>query len=64
VHYARNGRLLPALRGKWAALTGLPGVLESRRAVQAGARGDVRALEGMMERNWMALKRREKGVRA
>jgi hypothetical protein len=63
VHYARNGRLVPALRGKWAALKGLPGVIAARRAVQAGPVRDVRALEGLMERNWMALKRREKGVR-
>ena len=64
VYYARNGRLLPALRGKWAALKGLSGVMEARRAVQDGPMGDVRALESRMERNWIALKRREKGVRS
>ncbi len=63
VYYARTGRLLSALRGKWAALKGLPGVMESRRAVQARSVGDVRAVEGMMERSWMALKRREKSAR-
>jgi N-acetylglucosaminyl-diphospho-decaprenol L-rhamnosyltransferase len=58
-HYARSGRLIPALRGKLAALMGLPAALRARRIVQASARGDLH-LEALMASNWIAIKRSEK----
>jgi N-acetylglucosaminyl-diphospho-decaprenol L-rhamnosyltransferase len=60
-HYARQGRFGPALRGKLAALRGLPGVLRARRAVQHAATAVTSDLEAVMERRWLALKREEKG---
>lgn len=61
-HYARRGRLGPALRGKLAALTGVPAVLRDRRTIQRAAVG-ARAVEALMERSWLGLKRREKAAR-
>jgi N-acetylglucosaminyl-diphospho-decaprenol L-rhamnosyltransferase len=58
-HYARAGRLLPAVRGKLAALAGMPAALRARRHIQASAR-PTRPPEDLMERNWLALKRSEK----
>jgi GT2 family glycosyltransferase len=60
VHYARAGRLGPALRGKWAALLGLPAVLAARRDLQPTVVVDALTLEQMMEPRWVALKQREK----
>jgi GT2 family glycosyltransferase len=58
-HYIRVGRAWPAIRAKLAAVAALPGVLRDRARAQAlrvpGA--DVTAL---MERGWIASKRREK----
>ena len=62
-HYARSGRLIPALRGKFAALLGAGAVLKERRAVRRTAVVNARALEQMMESGWLALKRREKSAR-
>lgn len=62
-HYARTGRLGPALRGKLAALRGVPAVLRDRRAVQRAAVTDPGAVEALMERGWLARKRREKAAR-
>ncbi len=62
-HYARLGRLGPALRGKVAALAQLPAVLARRRQVQRTAVANVRELAAMMEPRWLALKRAEKGRR-
>jgi N-acetylglucosaminyl-diphospho-decaprenol L-rhamnosyltransferase len=58
-HYARTGRLMPALRGKLAALAGLPAALRARRAIQSSAR-PARPPEDLMERTWLQLKRSEK----
>jgi GT2 family glycosyltransferase len=63
LHYARRGRLLPAARGKLAAIGGLAGVLRDRRAVQAAVI-DPRAVEQCMDRGWLARKRREKAMRS
>lgn len=60
-HYGRAGRLLPALRGKWAAIRGLPRILRDRRMVRRGSVVDPRDLAQMMDRDWVAVKRREKG---
>ena len=62
-HYARRGRLMPAVRGKLAALLGLPAVLRDRRAVQRASVVNVEAVEQLMETGWVALKRREKAAR-
>lgn len=59
-HYARAGRLGPALRGKLAAVGGLPAVLRARRAVQRSATASPASIEALMERRWLALKRAEK----
>lgn len=56
-HYARRGLLWPALRGKLAALKGLPAVLRARRAVQAGRVADPSPL---MDGGWITAKYREK----
>jgi N-acetylglucosaminyl-diphospho-decaprenol L-rhamnosyltransferase len=58
-HYARTGRLVPALRGKLAALAGMPAALRARSRIQASARPG-RALEELMDRSWLELKRSEK----
>jgi len=60
-HYARAGRLWPALRGKAAALRGLPAALRSRRIVQAGLES-ADSIESQMDRNWIAIKRSEKSA--
>lgn len=62
-HYARSGRLLPAVKGKLAALLGLRAVLRDRRAVQQASVVSVHAVERLMETGWLALKRREKAAR-
>jgi len=59
-HYVRYGRGGPALKGKWDALRGLPAVLGERRRIQASRTVDASAIESLMERDWLALKRREK----
>jgi GT2 family glycosyltransferase len=58
-HYAKTGRLGPALRGKLAALAGLPTVLRSRRRTQSSAR-TAAEIDRLMDRDWVAIKRREK----
>ncbi len=62
-HYARSGRLMSALRGKIAALRGLPAVLIDRRAVQRASVATAGEVASMMERRWLSLKRREKAAR-
>ena len=58
--YARAGLLGPWLRGKWAALAGLPSLWRKRRAVQQGRRADSAELWRLMDADWVAIKRREK----
>jgi len=60
VAYARAGLLAPWLRGKFAAVAGLPSLLRKRRAVQRDARADVSRLWQLMDADWVAIKRREK----
>lgn len=59
-HYAGAGLAGPALRGKWAALRGLPAMLASRREVQAARTADTADIERVMEPRWLTAKRREK----
>jgi GT2 family glycosyltransferase len=58
--YARAGRLGPWLRGKAAALMGLPRIWRKRREVQRTAVADPEALWERMDANWVATKRQEK----
>jgi hypothetical protein len=48
------------MHGKWSALRELPAVLADRRRVQASRTVEAPALESMMQRRWLAAKRREK----
>ena len=64
VHYARHGRGGAALRGKYSALRGLPGVLADRRRIQASRTVEPSALARHMEPRWLAAKRREKAFAA
>jgi GT2 family glycosyltransferase len=59
-HYVSHGRGAAALGGKIAALVALPRVLAERRAIQQSRVADVSAIERVMERGWLSLKRREK----
>jgi len=63
-HYVRIGRGWPALRGKLSALAALPRMLRERRRVQALRRVAAGAVAGLMERGWLASKRREKAFAA
>ena len=58
--YARSGLLGPWLRGKLAAIAGLPALWRKRAAVQREAVADAGTLWRLMDRNWVAIKRREK----
>jgi GT2 family glycosyltransferase len=60
LHYARSGRVWPALRGKLAALGALPAVLRDRRRVQSRRTASLPSLIAPMETRWLAAKRREK----
>ena len=60
IHFARLGLLLPFLRGKLAALRGLPQLLRKRAAVQRTRRVGAGAIWPHLERRWLATKRREK----
>jgi N-acetylglucosaminyl-diphospho-decaprenol L-rhamnosyltransferase len=59
-YYLFRGRGGAAIRGKLAALAGLPRVLAERRAIQQGRRVDTAAIERLMTRGWLAIKRVEK----
>jgi N-acetylglucosaminyl-diphospho-decaprenol L-rhamnosyltransferase len=59
-HYAWSGLAGPAVRGKIAALQGLPAALRARRRIQAERRISDRQLAPLMDRGWLGLKRREK----
>ncbi len=60
LHYVRAGRGGAAVRGKIAALADIVTVLKARRAVHASARTPSPPIEALMERHWLAAKRREK----
>ena len=60
VYFARAGRLGTFVKAKAAALAGLPGVLRKRSQIQRGARASWKAVWPLLERRWLALKRREK----
>ena len=58
--YGARGLLRPYLRGKWAALMGIPAVLRKRSAVQSGRLTPSKDLWQAMDRNWIRRKIREK----
>jgi GT2 family glycosyltransferase len=58
--YARAGHLGAWIRGKAAAIAGLPDVWRKRRDVQRQISVDPDRLWTLMEPNWIAVKRREK----
>jgi len=62
-HYVRIGRGWPAVRGKLAAVAGLPAVLRDRARVQALRVPGVN-VASLMEPHWLAAKRREKAFAA
>lgn len=59
-HFARIGLLGAFLRGKAAAVAGLPRMWRKRRAVQRTRTVDARAIEAHLDRGWLAAKIREK----
>lgn len=58
--YTRHGRIGPWVRGKVAALAGLPRLLRARRQVQATRTAANQDLWRLMEPDWIGVKRREK----
>ncbi len=58
--YLRQGQLGPWVRGKAAALAGVPRVWRQRRSVHADTAVDPRELWRLMEPDWLAIKRAEK----
>ena len=60
LYYIRAGRGGAALRGKIAALADMGAVLKARRAVHISARTLSPPIDALMERRWLAAKRREK----
>jgi GT2 family glycosyltransferase len=62
-HYVAAGRGSAAVRGKLAALAGLPRVLRQRWAVQRGRSAPNAAIVRVTDAGWMARKRREKSAR-
>jgi N-acetylglucosaminyl-diphospho-decaprenol L-rhamnosyltransferase len=59
-HYGIKGRGAAAIGGKIAALLGLPRVLAERRVIQRSRVADAAAIERVLDRGWVSLKRREK----
>lgn len=64
LYFARVGRLGAFLRGKVAALAGLPRLLRKRAVVQSTRRVGTAAIEPLLERDWIGVKRREKRFEA
>lgn len=60
VHFARTGALGAFLRGKIAAVAGLPAILKKRAEVQRTRRVGSDAIRPMLESRWLATKLREK----
>jgi GT2 family glycosyltransferase len=58
--YSSVGLLGPCLKGKWAALRGLPSILRKRTAVQENRVAGAKDLWRAMDKHWIRQKRREK----
>ena len=59
--YARQGHFAVWCRAKAAALARWPVMLRKRREIQRGTRVDPESLWRLMDADWVAVKRREKG---
>lgn len=59
-YFARHGLFGTYLRAKAAAIAGLPRVLRQRRAIQRRRTVSVSAIDALLDRRWLALKRSEK----
>jgi len=60
IGYARQGHLITWCRAKAASLAGLGRMLRKRRQIQRACVADPERLWALMDRDWIALKRREK----
>jgi GT2 family glycosyltransferase len=63
-HFTRIGMLLPFLRGKTAAIAGLPAMLRKRAAIQRERRVGAAAIAPLLVKNWLATKLREERFEA
>jgi GT2 family glycosyltransferase len=63
VQYVRTGRGGAAVSGKIAALLAVPRLIGQRRRIQRARLIRPAAVEGVMQKGWLGLKRREKSVR-
>jgi GT2 family glycosyltransferase len=59
-HYLRAGRFGPAVRGKLAAVRGVPWIVRARRRRRELRRVHWRAIDRWLDRGWMRVKRLEK----
>jgi N-acetylglucosaminyl-diphospho-decaprenol L-rhamnosyltransferase len=59
-HYLRAGRFGPALRGKLAAIRGIPAMVAARRRMRPLRRAGWRAIDPWLDRGWLRVKRAEK----
>jgi GT2 family glycosyltransferase len=64
VHFARAGVMGPFIRGKLAAVAGMPQALRKRWRVQRTRRVNASALRPLLERGWLSTKLREKSFDA
>jgi GT2 family glycosyltransferase len=62
LYYLRAGQFSPALRGKLAAVLGLPQILNARRRIQRQRRVPWQAVHAWMDRGWISQKRAEKAA--
>lgn len=60
VYFAGIGRLGAFVRGKWAAVAGMPAVLRQRRQVQATRRASVEDIAASLDAGWLSAKLGEK----
>ena len=60
LHFARLGLFGPFVRGKIAALAGLPRMWRKRRAIQRSRRVAAREIWSQLESRWLSTKLREK----
>ena len=58
--YGARGLLGPYVKGKWAALKGLPGILRKRSQVQRRRVASIQELWAAMDGSWIRRKRAEK----
>ena len=60
LYFARAGRLQAFIAAKAAAAAGIPRMLTKRASIQGTARVGSEAIWPLLERRWLAVKRREK----